>query len=250
MKRILHLLFFICSLHICASQEKNTFGRTHFILNYPTSLLQGKKQEEVVSRANSKLVECSQGVCRAYFSPHDNIKQKLIDLINSEQKSIQVSIYMFNDKDIAQALIDAKKKRKIIVEVIADSVCLKDRFSKIPLLQQEGIPVTIYQAQNNGLFPEIMHNKFVVFKKNINNKQLVWTGSFNFTNAANTKNPENVVVLDNEIIVEQYSREFNRLKELIAHGADENKIVKNARKLKQTVTRTVKNVLKNPKLIV
>lgn len=248
MKRIsyFHFLIVLSYSLVCQAKEQHTFGKTHFIVNYPTQSLKEKKQQAIPQQNNQAFVECSDGICRAYFSPNDNIKQKLIDLINNEQSAIKISIYMFNDKDIAQALIDAKNKRKVDVQVIADSVCMKDRFSKIPMLQKENIQVTVYQSQNTGLFPEVMHNKFVLFSKNQGNKSLVWTGSFNFTSAANHKNPENVVVLDNAGIIQQYQQEFKRLKELINNPDDSgiNKIAKNMHSIK----RTVKHALKKPRM--
>ncbi len=56
-----------------------------------------------------------------------------------------------------------------------------------------------------------MHHKFVLFEKNILDKSLLWTGSFNFTKSANSKNQENVLIVDDAYLIQLYSNHFTRL---------------------------------------
>lgn len=201
-----------------------SFGKTHFILGFP-------HQKQTQAAENTQAPICTQPskpcwksgcpatICQAFFSPHDDLKTVLIDLIAREQKSIRVAIYMFTDKELAQALIDAKK-RTVDVQVIADGGCLKDRYSKIPQLQKEGVAVYLYQPKDSeSMLSDILHHKFVIFEKNNNDKSLVWTGSFNFTKSANVRNQENVVVMDDPTLVQQFKNQFERLKKDILSAA-------------------------------
>lgn len=52
----------------------------------------------------------------------------------------------------------------------------------------------------------IMHNKFVIV-----DGVTVETGSFNFTAAAESKNTENVLVLQDPAAAQRYSKEWDRL---------------------------------------
>ena len=51
-----------------------------------------------------------------------------------------------------------------------------------------------------------MHNKFAI----IDNEFLV-TGSYNWTKAANTKNDENIMIIDCPYIIGIYQEQFERL---------------------------------------
>jgi phosphatidylserine/phosphatidylglycerophosphate/cardiolipin synthase-like enzyme len=64
----------------------------------------------------------------------------------------------------------------------------------------------VYNEQNNS---PLMHHKFAIFKDNINHKSLVSNGSFNFTDNANE---ENIMIFDNSILIEEFKKQFDRLK--------------------------------------
>jgi len=162
-----------------------------------------------------------QAICQAFFSPHDDVRSVLLDLIEREQKAISISIFTFTDKKVAQALID-KTRKGIVVEIITDKQSLRDRFSKIPFLVDNGVPVYVYKPElTQGMYNDIMHHKFVIFERNIQNKPLLWTGSFNFTQSATLKNCENVVVIDDPRLIAQYKTHMQDLKMLI--GAPEKR---------------------------
>lgn len=161
---------------------------------------------------------CDGQIINAYFSPEDKIKYKLINLIKHEKKSLSIAIYTITDKEIAQSIINAYL-RDIKVEIVADKSYGSSTYSKIPMLANKRIPIWIYQApesllgENNKL-NILMHNKFIIFGKNIDNRSLVWTGSFNFTKSANSFNQENVIITDNSKVVDQFKNNFNKLKSL------------------------------------
>ena len=146
------------------------------------------------------------------FSPKDKISKKLIQNINEAKQKIYAAVFMLTDLKIANALIDAKNKRGIDVQIVSDKSCLESEFGKIDLLKKNGIDVFIFKPQvkkhvnaDNKSEP-IMHNKFALF----DNK--VWTGSFNWTVSANKKNMENVVCIDDKDVYEKYEKQFESLK--------------------------------------
>lgn len=193
-----------------------SFNRTHFIVGLSATPVQHR--DEAVNQAGYETIAADDGtVCnKAYFSPDDDLQQKLIDLINHEQEEISLAIYAFTNKQIADALKDAHQ-RGVRVEIVADPSFLSDRYTKIGLLHEHGIIVYMYNPQQSPTarkksVSNIMHNKFVLFKKNMDNQSMVWTGSFNFTNSAHLSNQENVVVLNNPSIVQRYEQQFRELK--------------------------------------
>ena len=181
----------------------------------------------------------------AYFSPKDNVGNHLIRHINESKKRIYAAIYNFTDKDVAQALIDAKKNKGIDIQVVTDQSCLQSEYGKIELLKENGIEVFVFkpkslQTKSFGKnFNEIMHNKFALF----DNK--VWTGSYNWTISAKRKNRENVLCSDEKDVCKQYEKEFESLKrKCVKRGGS---LKKNSRKENETLKGKVFELLKNIK---
>ncbi len=191
----------------------DNFGKTNFIIGMPSSYATTSYSDDRLYEDEPR--ENQYVVNEAYFSPDDDLQQKLIDYIKYEQQGIKLAIFSFTDKDIADALINAHK-RGVKIEVVADAGLLADRFGKIACLQESGIDIYLYdpsQARRDvKTLSHIMHNKFVLFQKNRGDRALIWTGSYNFTKSARLSNRENVVVLDNSDIIAKFNRQFERLK--------------------------------------
>ena len=56
--------------------------------------------------------------------------------------------------------------------------------------------------------PGIAHNKVMII-----DKRKVITGSFNFTSAADSRNAENVIIIDDTIVAKQYQQNWNNRKQ-------------------------------------
>ena len=134
-------------------------------------------------------------------------------MINDEQKRIRAAVFLFTDLEIAQALVEAKK-RGVAVEVITDTSCIRERHNKIGKLCDCGCVLYVYNpSYNKKDSGSLMHHKFMVFEKNKQNKSLVWTGSFNFTKAASQSNQENAIVIDDKESVQKFVKQFDLLKD-------------------------------------
>ena len=218
----------VFTIHSSEAPLFNTpdLGKTHFILGLPTPAQEdSKKAEPIVCNANdlASLLACVDGSYKqAFFSPDDDLESLLIKLINAEERSIRVAVFSFTNGDIAQALILAHK-RGISVEIITDISCLRDKFNKIDTLKKAGIKIWIYNPRNTGMLNNIMHNKFVLFEKNVGGKSLLWTGSFNFTKSAKINNQENIIIVDEMRLIERYSKQYSLLKQRLK-GKDATKL--------------------------
>ena len=137
------------------------------------------------------LVRSDGTILKAFFTPYDNIKEMLIALINNEEQSIDMMAYLLSDKHIVSALQEAAYVRHIAVTIIVDhDNAINVKYNRTLKKLANYVTLRIFQELNDG----IMHNKFVIFSKNINQKPLVWTGSFNFTARAQHGNIENALV--------------------------------------------------------
>ncbi len=150
------------------------------------------------------------GVPQVFFTPQDNLTSIFISMIEAEQKSIHGAIYMFTDKKIAQALINAKDRGvdvQIILDQISMSGCGKGR-----LLQDNGVSIFVHRTEEFHPYTmALMHHKFFIFGLNKDDKSLLWTGSWNCTLRATARNDENVLVLDDQSIIQYYQDYFQKL---------------------------------------
>ena len=153
------------------------------------------------------------GQTEVLFSPTDKPTKRLLELIQSAKRSIHAAVYMITDKIIADALIEAKIKRGIDVQIVTDKITYESSYGKGKQLQEKGIPLFIYAdtGKRTGFFPSgpIMHHKFAIF----DNTKL-WTGSFNWTASANRYNQENVVITDERATCIRFQSCFENLKGL------------------------------------
>ncbi|MFA6269117.1 MAG: phospholipase D family protein [archaeon] len=134
-----------------------------------------------------------------FFCPQDECAQQLIKKIDSSNKSVYIAIYSFTHDEIATALIRAKE-RGVEVKVVFDYDQSTNTSSDDEKLMAAGIPI----ARRNG--SGYMHNKFTVIDGNV-----VATGSFNYSQNADTKNDENLVFIVSESIASKFKVDFDHL---------------------------------------
>lgn len=144
---------------------------------------------------------------RVMFSPDDKIRQTIIALIQSEQKKICVAAYVLTDGEIADALLEAKK-RGVSIEIVVDAGALYQTRSAALKKLRKTLPLYLYHSCDDG----IMHNKFMIFERNAKNHSFVLIGSYNFTYSAQNKNKENVLIISHPDIIKAYVAEFDKLK--------------------------------------
>ena len=168
------------------------------------------------------------GSYQIYFSPDDALADRLIDLIDEEDKSIFAAVYCLMHPGIVKALQRAKE-RGVEVEVLVDPFSVKAR-SPLKRLVQSGVTVFVWdplsknhqESSKKSSRRSLMHDKFCLFGRGI-----VWTGSFNFTREAHFSNCENAIVLRDLEAYQRYYREYQEIKKsgcrsheeyLILHG--------------------------------
>jgi phospholipase D len=117
------------------------------------------------------------------FSPGGQCLQFTQQAIALAQKTILVQAYAFTAPSIAEALI-AAHQRGVEVKILVDRSQLTAKGSQVHRVRQQGIPVSI------DVVPGIAHNKVMII-----DNHYVLTGSFNWSNAAETKNAENLLLI-------------------------------------------------------
>ncbi len=153
---------------------------------------------------------------------NENLEQRVIDVINHAQTSLDMAAFELNSLNIVVALCKAKE-RGVRVRIIFDdenapknnedlwSVArglLQNRY-KVPMMSDAGWP---YIRSKNHFFKgyrAFMHNKFVVadFLSADSTDDVVITGSYNFT-ITGMVSMQNVILLRSRAIAGAYTKEF------------------------------------------
>ena len=136
-----------------------------------------------------------------YFSLYDNPESIIIKNIDDSKEFINIAMYYFTDREIAQSIIRAKD-RGVNIKIYLDRLQVNAEYSKSRYFINNGIEEGIRISSNNY----IMHNKFAVI-----DDKIVITGSYNWTASAGERNDENLLVIDDENIVKKYQNQFNNL---------------------------------------
>lgn len=126
------------------------------------------------------------------FSPEGGCTDLIVEKINNSKRSIFVQAYSFTSQSISDALINAFE-RDVKVKIILDKSQLEGKSSKYQEVKEAGIPTLIDSKH------AIAHNKIIIIDENI-----ILTGSFNFTNNAESRNAENLLCITNPNLANLY----------------------------------------------
>ena len=127
-----------------------------------------------------------------YFSPQGGCTAAIVAELAKARATIYVQAYSFTSDTIAKALLSANK-RGVKVRVILDKSQRTEKYSSADFLAHAGIE-TMIDAQH-----AIAHNKVMII-----DGQVVITGSFNFTKAAENSNAENLLIIRDRNLAEKY----------------------------------------------
>ena len=132
-----------------------------------------------------------------FFPPKTRCLPRVIKLIDGAKKSVYLQCYSFTSKPIAIALLKAKR-RGVDVQIVTDKSQIKTNGSLVTRLHQKKIPVFVDHLV------AIAHNKTMII-----DGRIVLTGSYNWTNAAEKRNAENLVIFyDHTGLVKDYTQNW------------------------------------------
>jgi phosphatidylserine/phosphatidylglycerophosphate/cardiolipin synthase-like enzyme len=137
---------------------------------------------------------------KVYFSPSGSPTAAIIETLDNAKQTIHVQAYSFTSAPIAAALKRAHD-RSVAVKVILDKSQVSEKYTSATFLKRAGIAVWIDSRH------AIAHNKVMVV-----DGLTVITGSFNFTKSAEKRNAENLLVINDEHLANQYLANWERCK--------------------------------------
>ncbi len=133
---------------------------------------------------------------QVFFSPGGGCSQEIIQRLSAAKQNVLVQAYEFTSEPIAEALVSAEK-RGVSVAVILDQSKLSESSGIAKLLSQANVRILADGAH------AINHNKVMI----IDNATVI-TGSFNFTVAAEERNAENLLIIEDNNLAQRYTENW------------------------------------------
>lgn len=131
----------------------------------------------------------------AYFH---NLEKQVLEALDEAKVSICVAMAWFTNEKIKEKLLEKKA-----AGVDIDIVVYDDGVNKKHGVDLSDLPHIFVKGSKSG----IMHHKFCII-----DNQRVLSGSYNWTNNAETRNDENVTILIDPNRASDFSVEFKKLK--------------------------------------
>lgn len=143
-------------------------------------------------------VQPSGEVVGLYFSPKGGCAGQVAYWIGRANSSVHVLIYSFTLTNIGDALTQANN-RGVDVKVVFEKSQVS-QYSQYFRLANAGLNV------RNDTNPDFMHDKVAII-----DGYIIITGSFNWSNAAENDNDENMVIIRSSDLADRYEMVFQQI---------------------------------------
>lgn len=174
----------------------------NFTKEFEEMFIDDKFGDTIVSETPNPRVIIEGTPVDVYFAPDDKVQASLVDVINTAQESIYFMAFSFT-ADPLGAAIRARAEDGVTVAGVMDTEQVNSNIgTEFDPFRQAGLDV--YRDGIEGQ----MHHKVMIIDESI-----VILGSYNFTNSAEIRNDEAVLVIYNEDIAAQFIAEFQRVYE-------------------------------------
>ncbi|MBL0341485.1 MAG: T9SS type A sorting domain-containing protein [Bacteroidetes bacterium] len=149
-----------------------------------------------------KRIEC-------FFSPSDNANSQIIKTMQSADQELYFATLVFTRFDLAYAVEERVDLFGVSAAGIMDD---SSGGSGTSFLIMQGVMGNNIILFDHGSNPGILHHKYlIVDPSNSSSDPTVLTGSHNWSNSANLKNDENILVIHDPAIANQFYQEFHNL---------------------------------------
>ncbi|MFA6317256.1 MAG: phospholipase D-like domain-containing protein [Elusimicrobiota bacterium] len=138
----------------------------------------------------------------AVFSPQGGAVGRVLDAIRLSRDSIDVAMFSFTSKPLAEALVE-RHAAGVRVRVVMDRKQSRSPHSVLAFLNASGVPVFVMDGKTKS---GVLHHKFAVF-----DGAMVEAGSYNWTANGEYNSFENAAFLADPRDAAVFKAEFERL---------------------------------------
>lgn len=145
---------------------------------------------------DGKLVEC-------YFSPSDGVNNKIVEVISTADNDLSIATMLITRITMADAIVD-RNDAGVAVNMITNNE--GNNNTTVNEMLSEAL-TTHYTFDN--VSSGILHHKYmIVDQADVNSDPMVFTGSHNWSAAADNANDENTIIVHDATIANIYYQQF------------------------------------------
>ncbi len=137
-----------------------------------------------------------------YFSPDDGVSQALLPLLEDAQESIYFLAFSFTSDELGQAVRQAAARGVQVRGVMDSGQINSNTGTEYDAFRQADLDV-----RRDGLDGMMHHKVFII------DREIVVTGSYNFSRSAETRNDENLLIIYSPQVASWFIDEFWRVYE-------------------------------------
>ena len=138
-----------------------------------------------------------------YFSPSDGTNGHIIQTVQNADDNLFFSVLVMTRTDVANAIANEASNNILTAGMVNDTGSQYSGTCFQTIAAQAGNQMMLY----NGTY--LLHHKYLIEDVNhTTHDPLVLTGSHNWSTSAETKNDENIVIVHDQSIANQYYQEF------------------------------------------
>lgn len=131
-----------------------------------------------------------------YFAPEKRLIPVITERVQNAQEEILFMAFSFTHDDLGEAMLD-RAEAGVSIQGVFETTGSETDFSYYPVLLEEGYPV---RQDGNG---RIMHHKVIIIDRSV-----TIFGSFNFSNNANERNDEAILIVHDPTFASFFVEEF------------------------------------------
>lgn len=135
-----------------------------------------------------------------YFSPDDGVQAILVDILSGAQESIYFMAFSFTADELGNVIRERAESGVTVAGVMDEEQVKSNQGTEYDVFRQSGL--NVYIDGNPGQ----MHHKLMIVDGSV-----LIIGSYNFTNSAESRNDENLLVIYNESLAGFFMEEFERV---------------------------------------
>ena len=192
-----------------AYDDNNNLIRIHskeivenYIKEFEEMFLDNKFGEDVVAETPNPTVMINGTRIDIYFSPDDGVLAALLPVLESAQESIYFLAYSFTSNQLGDIVRQKAEAEVTVAGVMDDEQVRSNQGTEYDPFRQAELDVRI-----DGIDGLMHHKVFIVDEK------IVVLGSYNFSQSAEERNDENLMIIYDPVIAEQFLLEFKRVQE-------------------------------------
>lgn len=179
---------------------RSTKMAENYLKEFEEMFTEGKFGPIVAAQTPNPTLTIDETRVDTFYSPDDGVANKIATVLSSAEESIYFLAFSFTSNDLGD-IVRAKAEDGLDIRGVMDEEQVKsNQGTEFDPFRQAELDVLI-----DGIEGQMHHKVFIVDEK------IVVLGSYNFSQAAETRNDENTLIIYNEDIAAQFVDEFERV---------------------------------------